>query len=313
VEKITGQSLDVFMKETVFVPLEMTDSSYLWQEKYESQAVTGHSEAGIPARSRKTVEGGSPINGGGGPAAASTLNTTVADYARFVVALMKGTGLKRETALRMLTSQSEVDAACANCIGRLAGPASESISWGLGLGLARTARGRLFWHWGDNGDFKAFVTGSEGSKRGVVVFTNSANGLMIIPDIVGEAMGEKHPAFEWIHYERYDSPRMKLYWTILDNGIDAALKQYQAGPPLDEEQMNKLGLRLLRTKKFREAIRTLELNVAAYPKSANAWDSLGAAYMTGGKELAIAYYRKSLELNPDNPNAVENLKKLEAK
>jgi cytochrome c-type biogenesis protein CcmH/NrfG len=50
-----------------------------------------------------------------------------------------------------------------------------------------------------------------------------------------------------------------------------------------------------------------------FPESANAWDSLAGAYMIGGKELAIAYYRKSLELNPDNRDAVESLKKLEAK
>lgn len=166
---------------------------------------------------------------------------------------------------------------------------------------------------GDNGDFKAFVTGSDVSRRGVVIFTNSANGMMIIPDIVREAMGEMHPAFDWIHYERYDSPRMRLYHAILDQGIDEALKQYEAGPPLNEEDMNRLGLRLLRTKKLKEAMRTLELNVAAFPKSANAWDSLGAAYMIGGRELAIASYRKSLELDPNNPEGAENLKKLEAK
>jgi hypothetical protein len=34
--------------------------------------------------------------------------------------------------------------------------------------------------------------------------------------------------------------------------------------------------------------------------------------MTAGKELAVQYYRKSLELNPENSNAVEMLKKLEA-
>jgi tetratricopeptide (TPR) repeat protein len=121
------------------------------------------------------------------------------------------------------------------------------------------------------------------------------------------------PAFDWIHYERYDSPRMKLYRSILDHGADKALKQYEMGPPLNEDEMNRLGLRLLRTKKFDEGIRTLKLNVAAFPKSANAWDSLAEACMIGGKELAIAYYRKSLELNPKNPGAVENLKKLEAK
>jgi Tfp pilus assembly protein PilF len=105
----------------------------------------------------------------------------------------------------------------------------------------------------------------------------------------------KCPPSTGFTYERYDSPRMKLYHAILDNGIDAALKQYEAAPPLNEDEMNRLGLRLLRTKKLKEAIRTLELNVAAFPKSANAWDSLAWAYMVGGNELAIAYYRKSLD------------------
>jgi hypothetical protein len=53
--------------------------------------------------------------------------------------------------------------------------------------------------------------------------------------------------------------------------------------------------------------------VAAFPKSANAWDSLAGACMIGGRELAIAYYRTSPELNPQNSDAVEALKKLEAK
>ena len=35
--------------------------------------------------------------------------------------------------------------------------------------------------------------------------------------------------------------------------------------------------------------------------------------MTAGKELAIQYYRKSLELDPENSNASGMLKKLEAK
>jgi CubicO group peptidase (beta-lactamase class C family) len=313
IETMTGQSLDDFMQQTVFRPLGMTNSSYVWQERYEALAVSGHTEAGVPSGRGKTVEGASPINGGGGPAAASTLLTTAADYAKFMVAVMNGTGLKQETARRMLAPQSPVQAGCSNCVGKPVGKASDAISWGLGVGLATTARDRSFWQWGDNGDFKAFATGSEASGRGVVIFTNSANGMMIIPDIVREAIGEMPPAFDWLHYERYDSPRMKLYRSILNHGADKALKQYEMGPPLNEDEMNRLGLRLLRTKKFDEAIRTLELNVAAFPKSANAWDSLAEAYMIGGKELAIAYYRKSLELNPANPGAVENLKKLEAK
>jgi len=249
----------------------------------------------------------------GGPAAASTLLTTAGDYAKFAIAVMNGTGLKTETARQMLRSQSAVGAQCRTCLDKTPQKVSDTISWGLGIGLATTPNGRSFWHWGDNGDFKAFVTGSEVSRRGVVILTNSANGMMIIPDIVREAMGEMPAAADWLPYERYDSPRMNLYHSILDSGIDQALKKYEMGPPLNEDEMNRLGLRLLRTKKLREAIRTLELNMAAFPKSANTWDSLAEAYMIGGKELAIAYYRKSLELNPNNPSAIENLKNLEAK
>ena len=54
-----------------------------------------------------------------------------------------------------------------------------------------------------------------------------------------------------------------------------------------------------------------ELNVESYPKSWNPWDSLAEALMNrGDKEKAIAYYEKSLALNPKNQNAVAMLEKL---
>lgn len=64
--------------------------------------------------------------------------------------------------------------------------------------------------------------------------------------------------------------------------------------------------------KIQYAIEIFKLNVKMYPQSANVYDSLGEAYMNDGqKELAIQNYKKSLELNPDNTNAKEMLKKLE--
>ncbi|GAB2786343.1 cytochrome c-type biogenesis protein CcmH/NrfG [Hymenobacter luteus] len=48
-----------------------------------------------------------------------------------------------------------------------------------------------------------------------------------------------------------------------------------------------------------------------HPQSGNAFDSLAEAYLTSGnKELAKANYKKSVELNPKNTNAVEVLKTL---
>jgi Tfp pilus assembly protein PilF len=52
------------------------------------------------------------------------------------------------------------------------------------------------------------------------------------------------------------------------------------------------------------AIRIFELNAREFPESANAYDSLGEAYLKAGKkDLAIASYKKSLMLNEQNENA----------
>jgi tetratricopeptide (TPR) repeat protein len=108
--------------------------------------------------------------------------------------------------------------------------------------------------------------------------------------------------------------------TIAAGGVDAAVKQYhdlKAAQPtaynFDENELNTLGYQLIRANKFKEAIRILQLNVAAYPQSSNAYDSLGEAYMDdGNKPLAIANYQKSVQLNPKNRNAVVYLQKLNA-
>jgi tetratricopeptide (TPR) repeat protein len=79
-----------------------------------------------------------------------------------------------------------------------------------------------------------------------------------------------------------------------------------------ERIVNDLGYDLLGFNKHDEAIKVFQYNTIHYPGSANAYDSLGEAYMIHGeKELAIQNYRKSLELNPGNSNAREMLKKLE--
>jgi tetratricopeptide (TPR) repeat protein len=83
---------------------------------------------------------------------------------------------------------------------------------------------------------------------------------------------------------------------------------------VEENRLNNLGYVLIRQKKFAEAIALLKLNVEFYPKSWNVYDSLAEAYMSNGdKDLAITNYKKSLELNPENTNGVEMLKKLETR
>jgi cytochrome c-type biogenesis protein CcmH/NrfG len=53
------------------------------------------------------------------------------------------------------------------------------------------------------------------------------------------------------------------------------------------------------------------LNVELFPQSANAYDSLGEAYMRNGQRaLAIENYQRSLALDPGNANAERMLAQL---
>jgi CubicO group peptidase (beta-lactamase class C family) len=81
---------------------------------------------------------------------------------------------------------------------------------------------------------------------------------------------------------------------------------------ISENRLNNLGYSLLQSKKIAEGLALLKLNVEFYPNAWNTYDSLAEGYlMNGEKELSIANYKKSLELNPKNEGARAALKKLE--
>ena len=110
----------------------------------------------------------------------------------------------------------------------------------------------------------------------------------------------------------------ELYATIVEKGIDAAIEQYHKMVKnkinISENEMNNLGYQLLTMQQVKDAIEIFKLNVAAHPDAFNVYDSLGEAYMIGGEDsLAIQYYKKSLELNPQNANAEMMIKRIRNK
>ncbi len=131
--------------------------------------------------------------------------------------------------------------------------------------------------------------------------------------------------------QRFQADNLRAFWnqlfvsaallvetTLQQQGLEAALQQYDklraSGDPellFDERQFNNLGYRLLEEGKLPAALAVFERNAAAFPSSANAWDSLGEALERAGrKEEALRRYRRSLELNPANDGtrrAVERL------
>ena len=125
-------------------------------------------------------------------------------------------------------------------------------------------------------------------------------------------------------YDPHDpNPKQPVADTLLrivtTEGIAPAIRAYHALRAsrdflVTEVQLNTLGYRLLGLGRAPDAIEIFKLNVAAYPRSSNAYDSLGEAYMThGDRAEAMRNYRRSLELNPQNTNAAEILRKLQSR
>ncbi len=66
-----------------------------------------------------------------------------------------------------------------------------------------------------------------------------------------------------------------------------------------EPEINAYGYQLVGENNMDKAIEIFVLNTQRFPKSANAWDSLGEAYATkGDKTNAIKSFKKSMSLNP---------------
>ena len=82
-----------------------------------------------------------------------------------------------------------------------------------------------------------------------------------------------------------------------------------------EGYVNSMGyIMLYAAKDVKKAIAFFEYNISNFPKSANAYDSLGEAYMIkGDKAQAIKNYKKSLKLDPNNQNAARLIQELKEK
>lgn len=134
--------------------------------------------------------------------------------------------------------------------------------------------------------------------------------------------------YETFASKRYHAQRIVglLYERVLEKGVSgdegaiALFNKIKKGDynnyhlSVVEGHLNALGYELLENNKTKEAIEIFKYVVLEYPESFNVYDSLGEAYMKNGDiQMAIENYKKSLELNPENKNAREMLKRLEKK
>src|SRR5262249_25478805 len=117
---------------------------------------------------------------------------------------------------------------------------------------------------------------------------------------------------------RISADELTPFELMISGKVDEAMERYRQikkdtpqSPSVDQGRLIGDGYTFIQDGKLTEAILLLKVAVDLYPKSTDALDVLAEAYETNGqKDLAIATYKKSLEVNPQNANAREKLRKL---
>lgn len=176
VEHVSGETFNDFVAHRVLGPAGMRRSSFVWQDAAAVDIATGYDRSGAPVE----------IHHYSRPAAATTLLTTIRDYAQFVQFLLASAPAQRlhESAVSLMLGPSvSVDDAV-------------PFSWGLGLALEKSREDVYFFHRENSPGFQAFVIASRTAQRGLVIFTNSGNGLAAVPDIVAATIGGNHPILQ---------------------------------------------------------------------------------------------------------------------
>ncbi len=283
IQYLLKEPLDATMRKRVLEPLKMDRSSMVWDEGFSTNAAVGHSLLGISNGSpRKYTEAHS----------AASLYTTAGDYAKFVVSMLNGSLLGPRTVDLMLTPQVKV---------------ADSVSWSLGFGIETTSGGAAFFQWGDYGIFRNYVVALRGQGRGLVYLTNSFYGLAIGKTLVPLAMGiEEDFGLRWLRYEPYDSEISQFFYAIAELPSEESVRRYhelraKGSPATGEDIVNTLAYELLRNGAHEKALVFFDLNISAFPKSANTYDSMGEGLETAG-DLARAaeYYQKALDSLPND-------------
>ncbi|HMC02167.1 MAG TPA: serine hydrolase [Flavobacteriaceae bacterium] len=296
IEKISGKSYEEMLHEKIFTPLSMNDSGFDHHKDILKNRATGYEKNGNNYVNSNYLDMSIPY-------AAGSLYSTVEDLYLWDQSLYTNKLLPKK--YMDLYFKPQIPA-----FGR-----HYAYGWGVGKQAIGKSTDSIYviGHGGGINGFNTLITRIPEDNALIVLLNNTGR----VP------LNGMTEAISAILYDKpYDMPKQSiansLFAVIEEEGIEAGLAHFNKVKDADdydlnEGEMNTMGYQLMQSGKVDEAAEVFRLNVEAFPKSSNVYDSYGEALMNQGKnDLAIENYKKSVELNPANQNGIDYLKKLGA-
>lgn len=163
-----NKSIEQLAQEYLFKPLNMMDTHFTWtNDMDEDRYAQEHDEQGKPIKFKKHTKAN----------AADNLLTTIEDYSKFMVHILNGAGLSKKLYQEMMSKQVNE---------------KPGIDFGLGWEIFNNVGHGEFalQHMGGDYGIKTLALLFPKSKRGILIFTNSENGIKVWGKIIREYFGE---------------------------------------------------------------------------------------------------------------------------
>jgi len=198
VETITGKSLLQLSEERLWKPLGLARTSYVWQPAFEANYALGYDEQGQPLekRRRRTAQ------------AAGSLETTPADYAAFLAALMQGRVLPPAALAEMTRPQIRIPfRAQFGPLAMVVAPDSNrtiQLAYGLGWGVFQTAYGPAYFKEGHDDGWENHSVVFPQQKKALLLLGNSSNADKLFRPLLVQLLGDTATPWQWENYVPYN-------------------------------------------------------------------------------------------------------------
>ncbi|HEX8571313.1 MAG TPA: serine hydrolase domain-containing protein [Allosphingosinicella sp.] len=190
IEKGLGLDLGAEMKRRVFDRFAMADTSMTWRPDFARNVADGWKADGTvePHDERSRVR------------AAGSMDTTIADFARFASAFMRGEGLKPDSRSEMLRGHLPIRTASQfPSLGPEAAPGKgwKGLAAGLGVVAFEGPQGRGFFKGGHNDSTGNMWACLERGRRCVVLLGNDVRAEAAFPGLAEAILGETGLPWRW--------------------------------------------------------------------------------------------------------------------